>query len=222
MQRLRGRRVRGRSVTSSGHLVSSILPEPHAARATRGDCGQASTGGWLVPGLPFPRIRETLNLLAGEGSPYYAIQKVIDEDDTWLATFSSESLYVIVQAAIAAPELDRSLIDVHAGGAYAMHASGELFEAISIATWRFDYGGPWARVRADGATFGWRSRLPSEMFCEANVSDAFGFVLGMVDAFGMAAGTLAEELIPRFGGKPSRSDDPQAWPALMSGLLPPQ
>jgi hypothetical protein len=173
-----------------------------------------------MAGLAFASMRETLNLLA-DGGQAYEVTKVIDEDDTWLATFANESLYVLVQASLAHPQLNRSLIDVHAGGAYGMRPDGMLFEAIATSTWRFDYGGPWARIRDDGAAFGWRSRLPSELFCDANRSEAFGFVLGMVDVFGSAAEVLAEELIPRFGGRRIRVDDPQAWPPLLSGLLPP-
>jgi hypothetical protein len=44
----------------------------------------------------------------------------------------------------------------------------------------------------------------------------------MVDAFGYAAGTLANELIPQSGGTLSRATDPAAFPQRLAGILPPQ
>jgi hypothetical protein len=71
-------------------------------------------------------------------------------------------------------------------------------------------------------SYGWRSRLPSELFSDFNASDAFGFLLGMVDAFGYAAGTLANELIPQLSRTLSRATDPAAFPQRLAGILPPQ
>ncbi|MGA8744951.1 MAG: hypothetical protein WB507_03700 [Solirubrobacterales bacterium] len=176
-----------------------------------------------MAGLPYHRFRETLNQLAADGGGHgYRVATVIDSDDCWLGTWANNDLYVIVQASLANPALDRTLIDVHAGSAYGARPAGELFEALATASWRFDYGGPWARSGPDGtAAYGWRSRLPSDLFSEDNLGEAFGFVLGMVDAFGHAAGTLAAELIPGHGGRRCSDQDPAAWPALLGGLLPP-
>jgi hypothetical protein len=183
-----------------------------------------SQGRGLMAGISYNRIREALDSIAGSGQRYgYSVQRVIDAEDTWLSTWSNDQVCVMVQAALAQPELDgRTLIDVHAGGAYAAAPAQGLFQGLCTATWRFDYGGPWAR-NMPGATvaYGWRSRLPSELFGESNHDDAFGFVLGMIDAFGMAAGTLAGELIPLYGGHPIRAGDPEAFRALLAGLLPP-
>jgi len=175
-----------------------------------------------MAGLPYPRLREVLMSLASDApADQYRTSTVIDSDDCWLGVWANDGLYVLVQASVAEPALNRTLLDVHAGGAYGMNPRGELFQALATSSWRFDYGGPWARVRNDGAAFGWRSRLPSELFSEGNLSDAFGFVLGMVDAFGQACTVLADELIPQYGGKVCRDFDPNSWPALLSGLLPP-
>ena len=117
----------------------------------------------------------------------------------------------------------RSLIDVHAGAAYGANRDGRLFEKLATATWRSDYGGPWARVNPNGTVaYGWRSRLPSELICDENRNDGFAFVLGMIDAFGAVGNTLASELIPEYGGRECREADPNAWPALLSGILPPE
>lgn len=177
-----------------------------------------------MPGLPYPRFRDTLNMLAGDGDRFgYRISTVIDSDDCWLGTWANDDFYVLIQAMISDPALDRTLIDVHAGGAYGAQPSDGLFQALATASWRFDFGGPWARISPNGtAAYGWRSRLPSELFSEGNLSDAFGFVLGMVDAFGAAAGTLANELIPVYGGRRCFDQDPESWPPLLSGILPPQ
>lgn len=176
-----------------------------------------------MAGLPYGAIRETLGLLSSGGAQHgYSTGVRIDSDDTWLGTWATDQLYVIVLASVAAPDPSRTLIDVHAGGAYGASPEAGLFEALCTATWRFDFGGPWARRLPDGsATYGWRSRLPSELFAEANRGDAFGFVLGMIDAFGAAAGTLADELIPQFGGAYVRESDPNAWGPLIAGVIPP-
>lgn len=174
-------------------------------------------------GLGYLQFREVLASLADGGRAYnYRTEVVINSDDCWLSTWANDNLYVIVQASVADAALNRTLLDVHAGGAYGMQPDGEVFYSLATASWRFDYGGPWARVHEGGVAFGWRSRLPSELFGEANLSDAFGFVLGMVDAFGQAAAVLSEELIPRFGGFRCLDRDPNAWPALLGGLLPPE
>jgi hypothetical protein len=176
-----------------------------------------------VAGLTLSEMRDTLTSLASEGPKYgYETTTQIDDDSTWLGTWANDGLYALVLASEATASLDRRLIDVHAGAAFAMETSGELFKALSTATWRFDFGGPWARVRPDGVAFGWRSRLPSELIGHANLSDAFGCVLGMIDAFGEACNVLAAELVPQFGGRLCRSNDPEAWPALLSGVLPPE
>jgi hypothetical protein len=176
-----------------------------------------------MAGLSYERIRHTLNSIAEGGHRYgYSTQHVIDAEDAWLGTWANDHLYVMVQASLASAELGRTLIDVHAGGAYGAVPTQGLFQSLCTATWRFDYGGPWARnMPGDTVTYGWRSRLPSELFSESNLNDAFGFVLGMIDAFGRAAGTLANELSPPYGGYPSRADDPNAFKALLAGLLPP-
>ena len=176
-----------------------------------------------MAGLSYERIRGTLNSIAEGGHRHaYSTQIVINTEDTWLGTWANDQLYVVVQASLASPELGRTLIDVHAGGAYGAAPAQGLFQSLCTATWRFDYGGPWARnMPGNTVTYGWRSRLPSELFGESNLSDAFGFVLGMIDTFGIAAGTLANELIPFYGGYLSRADDPNAFSALLAGLLPP-
>lgn len=173
--------------------------------------------------LSYSRIREVLASILADGHSHgYRTSVAIDSDDCWLSAWATDDLYVLVQAA-PSNAAGRTLIDVHAGGAYAAQRHGDLFEALSTATWRFDFGGPWARVTPDGSVaYGWRTRLPSEIVCEANLSEAFGFILGMVDAFGHAATTLASELIPRHGGQLCRDHDAGAWRALLSGLLPPQ
>lgn len=173
-------------------------------------------------GLPFDTFRSTLNALA-EGAPSeYRVVTVMDESDTWLGTWATDNSYVLVMASLANQGLNRTLIDVHAGAAYGAETKGGLFHALGTASWRFDFGGPWARTHQNGTTaYGWRSRLPSELFCQQNMQDAFGFVLGMVDSFGIASATLAEELIPKYGGRRCFDHDPNAWPALLSGVLPP-
>jgi len=176
-----------------------------------------------MTGVPFLRLRNSLNELANhQGGENFRVKRVIEDDDTWLATFANDSLYAIVQASHAWPDIGRSLIDVHAGGAYGLQPDRNLFQAVSTATWRFDYGGPWARITPDSlAAFGWRSRLPSDLFVEQNLTDAMGFVLGMIQMFGVASQLLADELIPQFGGRRIADDDPEAWPPLLLGMLPP-
>jgi hypothetical protein len=145
-------------------------------------------------GLPYPQFREMLNLLAEGATRHgYRIAKVIDSDDNWLATWANDQLYVIVAASIAESGPNQTLLDIHAGGGYGAEPHGSLFQALATGTWRFDHGGPWARISRDGTV-----------------------------AFGYVAGTLANEFIPIYGGRRSRDEDPESWPALLSGMLPPQ
>jgi hypothetical protein len=175
-----------------------------------------------MTGLSFLELRDSLNAMADHADTTFRIARVIEDDSTWLATFANDSLYVIVQASHAWPDIGRSLIDVHAGGGYGLRPDGDLFRALGTATWRFDYGGPWARMTPDGsAAFGWRSRLPSDLFAEQNRTDAMGFVLGMIHMFGTASRIMADELIPQFGGSRFADDDPESWPPLLLGMLPP-
>lgn len=178
----------------------------------------------MTSGLPYPRFRETLKLLAEGGDQRgYHVTTAIDSDDCWLSTWANDDLYVIVQASLADPSLHRTLIDVHAGGGYGAEPHGSLFQALATATWRYDYGSPWARIEPSGkAAYGWRSRLPSVLFNETNIKEAFSYILGQVDAFGATAGTLASEFIPIYGGRRCHHEDPDSWPPLLSGLLPPQ
>jgi hypothetical protein len=175
-------------------------------------------------GLSYPQFREILNPLAdGAARRGYRIAKVIDADDNWLATWANDQLYVIVAASAPDSGPDRALIDIHAGGGYGAEPHASLFQALATGTWRFDHGGPWARVSRDGTiAYGWRTRYPSEFFSEGNMKELFTLVLTMIEAFGQVAGTLANEFIPLYGGRRSHDEDPESWPALLSGLLPQQ
>jgi len=176
--------------------------------------------------LSYAQIRKALNGLAADkmvGNKTFETETRIDTDDTWLGTWSNEHMYVIVAANLAYSEHNRTLIDVHACGAYGLTPNAELFETLSEATWRLDYGGPWSRRQPDGkATFGWRARYPSEFFQEENYAEAFGMLTAMIWEFGRVSLLLAEELIPRHGGFMCRANDPNAWPPLLSGMLPPE
>jgi hypothetical protein len=176
--------------------------------------------------LSYPRIRKALNDLAANeavGGRSFSTAIAIDSDDTWLGTWSNEHMYVLVQASLADPTHNRTLIDVHACGAYGLMPDAELFETLTEATWRLDYGGSWSRRQPDGkVAFGWRARYPSELFHEENFAEAFGFLTGMIWEFGRVSLQLAEELIPRHGGFLARANDPNAWQALLSGILPPE
>jgi hypothetical protein len=184
------------------------------------------SGGLGMVKLSYPRIQKALNDLAADryiGNTPFVTSVVIDSDDTWLGTWSNEHMYVLVQASLADPGHGRTLVDVHACGAYGLMPKPELFETLSEATWRLDYGGPWSRRLPDHrVTFGWRARYPSELFHEENFSESFGFLTGMIWEFGRVSFQLAEELLPLYGGVMCRAGDPDAWKALISGLLPPQ
>jgi hypothetical protein len=179
-----------------------------------------------MPGLSFSALRESIEMVSKE-TDEYSVTTVIDEEDAYFTTFANPKLYAIVSIS-AVP--GRCLIDVHAGGAYGVSHTPEVLELLATSSWRFDYGGLWCRTYSEGTTtptpgtlnFGWRSRLPSELFSEGNRSDAFGFLFGMVEMFGAASSTLAEAVAPIGGGRPIRVDDPQAWPALLGGMLPPE
>jgi hypothetical protein len=138
-----------------------------------------------------------LNPLADGATRHgYRIAKVIDSDDNWLATWANDQLYVIVAALVAEQGPHQTLIDIHAGGGYGAEPDGSLFQALATGTWRFDHGGPWARIGRDGkAAYGWRARYPSEFFNEGNIKELFILLLNMIDAFGYVAGTLANEFI---------------------------
>lgn len=176
--------------------------------------------------LSYEQIRQQLNDLAAEravGRQPFETKVYIESDDTWLGTWSHPQMYVLVQASLADPANNRTLIDVHAGGAYGLTPQAGLFETLSEATWRLDYGGAWSRRQAEkGVAFGWRSRYPSELLHRENCEEAFGFLMGMIWEFGRTAGQLADELIPRYGGRRCLDGDPDSWKALLSGVLPPQ
>lgn len=173
--------------------------------------------------LSYHEIKETLNLLA-EGGPKhgYRVVKVAEDDSTWLSTWATDDIYVAV---LASPfqDIGATLIDVHAGGAYGARSDGGLFQALAVSSGRWDFGGPWARVGPDATVaYGWRLRLPGLLLTHETRSDAFKMLLDFVDGFGGCASALANELIPEFGGKDIADKDPNAWPALLSGLIPAQ
>jgi hypothetical protein len=177
--------------------------------------------------LSYSRIRQELNGWAAERAiarQPFNTAVLIDEDDTWLGRWSNDLSDVLVNAAVSDPDHpQRTLIDVCSGGAYGIPPSMELFESLSQANWRMDFGGPWTRRQKDGTiAFGWHDRYPSELFHEEMHQYAFGFLTGMIWEFGRVAYELAQELIGRHGGFPCRASDPNAWPPLLSGLLPPQ
>ena len=175
--------------------------------------------------LTYAQIRQTLNGIAADkciGQRSFETSVAIDSDDCWLGTWWNDRMYVLVQASLADPALNRTLIDVHAGAAYGLTPSADLFEMLT-GSFRIDYGGPWSRRLPDGkVAFGWRARYPSEFFHEENHADAFGFLMGMIWEFGRMGVELADEFIPRFGGFPCRGNDPDAFKALLAGIVPPQ
>jgi hypothetical protein len=174
-----------------------------------------------VGGLSYKSINAVLSMLAlGGDSNGYRVTTVIDADDCWLATWANDGLYAIVQASQYDKEHDKTLIEVCAGGGYGAQPHVDLFQTIATSAGAHDFGGPWARVMNDGTVaYGWRNRLPSELFTEENKGDSFSFVLAMVDDFGQAAAELAAQLVPRHGGSRCSDVDPQAWPGLLAGIL---
>jgi hypothetical protein len=177
--------------------------------------------------MTYPRIRQELNSFAAErtvvGQPFET-SVVIDEADNWLGAWSNDDMYILVAAQMALhSDPRRTLLDVHAGGAYGLTASEELFEALCHASLRLDGGAPWTRRQQDGrVVFGWQLRLASEYLHEENYSEAFGLIEGSIWAFGQIAHEMAKELIPRHGGSLLRADVPNALPLLVSGLVPVQ
>ncbi|MCA0323727.1 MAG: hypothetical protein LCH60_14415 [Actinobacteria bacterium] len=175
-----------------------------------------------MAGLAYDRIRSMMNAIvhyAPDGE--YEIRTMIDESDTWLGSWANDSAYVLVAASESDRNLPRTMMDVHAGGAYAMTPLPVLFQTLTAASWRFDFGGPWARKLPNGAAFGWRTRIPSDFFIESTLSDAGAFLTGMVDQFAAVCNVLADELLPLTGGMKIRAADPDAWPPLIRGTVPP-
>lgn len=169
------------------------------------------------------RIRELLNSLSEEDNGHYRVVPYLDERGAWLKTLSNDHLYVLVQATLpdqGAP--DRTFVLVHAGGAHGAAVHPGLFQHLCTQAWRFDYGGPWSTVTVDGTVaYGWRLLLPSDLLCEENLSDFFGFVFGMVDNVGSVARALGSELVPAYGGKLFHDADPDAFRNLLAGVVPP-
>jgi len=172
--------------------------------------------------MSYDEIRETLKSMAVSGQERgYTTTEVLNDDVTWLGTWASNSRYVLLQATMVDPGLGRTLIDVHAGGAHGCQPAPALWQTLASASWRCDFGGPWARLLpGPTAAFGWRGRYPSELFHEANLPDAFGFIMGMIEIFGAAAEALADELIPSYGGYRCLAGDESSWGALLAGMLP--
>lgn len=172
--------------------------------------------------LSYGEIRDTLRSMVASGPERgYTTTEVLSDDVTWLGTWATHNIYVLVQAMVVDPGLGRTLIDVHAGGAHGCHPSPALWQTVASSSWRCDYGGPWARLLpGPTAAFGWRGRYPSDLFHQENLPDAFGFVLGMVEIFGQTAAALAAEMIPQFGGYRCLAGDETSWGALLAGMLP--
>src|SRR5512139_4224941 len=95
-------------------------------------------------GLSLDRLRQVLRDIANDGRVYHA-QTMIDAADGHLVTLATDDLYAIVSVNPSAVP-GRSLIDVHAGGAYDVHINGQVLEILATSSWRFDYGGLWCRT----------------------------------------------------------------------------
>lgn len=121
-------------------------------------------------------------------------------------------------------------VDVHAGGAYRVPSTESVIRTLVTSSWRFDLGGLWCRLPSPGLAtpslgtlnFGWRTRLPSELFSREDLELSIGFLSGLVILLGGHGRTLAEVVeVEESGGTPIRPGDDDAWAALVGGLLPP-
>jgi hypothetical protein len=177
--------------------------------------------------MTYQRLRERVEKYVLDDRRFQ-IQPIIDTADTFLVTLANDQLFVIVSIG-PSPMADSCLIDVHAGGAYGVTINNQVLEILVTSSWRFDFGGLWCRMPspqlatpAPGTlNFGWRLRLPSQLFGEANSAEALGFLGGSIELIGSAAATLAREVRPWGGGQPIRDGDADAWRALVGGLVAP-
>lgn len=167
-------------------------------------------------------LRRVLDSISQSDNGYYRIGAYLNEHGAWLKTFANDDLYALVQATLPDNGPERTFLLVHAGAGYGAQPHIGLFQSLCTQAWRFEYGGPWATVTKDGlVAFGWRLLIPSDLICAENISDAFGFLLGMVDNLGAVARLVGSELIPSYGGVLFEDSDPDAFPNLLAGVVPP-
>lgn len=150
--------------------------------------------------------QELLDILRVMGSKLdsegdYKVSILFDESSPFFAqTYANSSVFVCLRAFNAPGDNQRMLLEIAGGGAHSTPADGRLFQHLLTRGLDFDWGGPFARILGDGTvTYGSRLTLPSDIISTANNSSAF--VTEMIDVMGKESRTLAQELVPRFGGQ---------------------
>ena len=169
--------------------------------------------------LPYEAYSDILESMAQRGAQYgYRTRTLMNTDDTWAGTWATDSLYALVFAT-QNPEMPVPTIDVIAGSVYRAKPDAALFQALCTSTGQIRHGGPWARVNDDGASYGWRTQISGALISEEGTRDAFSYVLSLIDNFGDVCNGLADAYMPRSGGTRILDGDPNAWPALLSGMM---
>jgi hypothetical protein len=139
------------------------------------------------------------NKLDSEGD--YKVNIFFDESGPFFAqTYANSSAFVCLRAFKMPGDNQRTLLEIAGGGAHSAPTDGRLFQHLLMRGLDFYWGGPFARVLGDGTvTYGSRLTLPSDLLSTAN--DSFMFVTDMIEVMGKASRSLAQELVPRFGGQ---------------------
>jgi hypothetical protein len=150
--------------------------------------------------------QELLDILRAMGSKFdsegdYKVNILFDGSGPFFAqTYASSSVFVCLRAFTMPGDSQRTLLEIAGGGAHSAPADGRLFQHLLTRGLDFDWGAPFARILEDGTvTYGSRLTLPSDILSTAN--NSFAFVMDMIDVMGKASRTLAQELVPRFGGQ---------------------
>src|SRR5580692_7542580 len=108
----------------------------------------------LMARMSYLQIRQALADFSAEravGGQPFETAVLWDDKESWAGTWSNEDMFVIVGAAWFPHEPGRTFVDIHAGGAYGLTASEELFESLCHASLRLDGGAPWTRRQPDGS-----------------------------------------------------------------------
>lgn len=136
-------------------------------------------------------------------------------------TFTRPQGYSMIKLVRAEAANVGTFVQVAGGGAMNAPINPSLCQEMLDRHIQLDWGGPFVRSWPDGSmTYGTQMTLPGVILGQEN-PEGFGFLFGMVDAFGEAARLIAGDLVPHFGGSVLDGSEPDHDQQLLVALIGP-
>lgn len=129
-------------------------------------------------------------------------------------TMSHESFFALVRCVPSLIDPSYSYVELVGGGAWGVPSNARLFERLTTRATDFHHGGAFS-TSEEGHCYGLRNTITGQLLWEENASAAYSYISATLIGLGVAARTIATELLATVGGTIFDSEDTEAGLRLL-------